>query len=141
MENILVIGCAGQIGSELVLALRKVYGDQHVFATDIKEPPRDVMESGPFQFLDVLDEKQLIHFVIRNKITQIYHLAAVLSGNAARIPLQAWDINMRSLLTVLDLAREVKIKKVFWPSSIAVFGPSTPKVNTPQFTVMKPPTV
>jgi nucleoside-diphosphate-sugar epimerase len=141
MEKILVIGCAGQIGSELVISLRKLYGSGNVFATDIKQPPQDVLDSGPFQILDVLDEKQLIHFVIRNNITQIYHLAAVLSGNAERIPLQAWDINMRSLLTVLDLAREVKLKKIFWPSSIAVFGPTTPRVNTPQFTVMEPTTV
>jgi len=141
MERILVIGAAGQIGSELTLALRKAYGDQNVFATDIKNPPADVMESGPFETLDVLDNSRLIHFVIRHKITQIYHLAAVLSGNAEKIPLQAWDINMRSLLTVLDLAREVKLHKLFWPSSIAVFGPSTPRVNTPQFTVMDPNTV
>lgn len=141
MERILVIGAAGQIGSELTLALRKVYGDQNVFATDIKNPPADVMESGPFETLDVLDNSRLIHFVIRHKITQIYHLAAVLSGNAEKIPLQAWDINMRSLLTVLDLAREVKLHRLFWPSSIAVFGPSTPRVNTPQFTVMDPNTV
>ncbi|HRY31380.1 MAG TPA: NAD-dependent epimerase/dehydratase family protein [Bacteroidales bacterium] len=141
MENILVIGASGQIGSELVMALRTQYGNEHVFATDIKPAPRDVMESGPFQVLDVLDEKQMVHFVIRNKITQIYHLAAVLSGNAERIPIQAWDINMRSLLNILDLAREVKVKKVFWPSSIAVFGPTTPRVNTPQFTVMEPTTV
>jgi len=141
MEKVLVIGCAGQIGSELVISLRKLYGSGNVFATDIKQPPLDVLESGPFQILDVLDEKQLIHFVIRNNITQIYHLAAVLSGNAERIPLQAWDINMRSLLTVLDLAREVKLKRLFWPSSIAVFGPTTPRVNTPQFTVMEPTTV
>ncbi|MHC1706691.1 MAG: NAD-dependent epimerase/dehydratase family protein [Bacteroidales bacterium] len=141
MENILVIGASGQIGSELVMALRNVYGSQNVFATDIKSAPQDVMESGPFQILDVLDEKQLIHFVIRNKITQIYHLAAVLSGNAEKIPIQAWDINMRSLLNILDLAREVKLKKLFWPSSIAVFGPTTPRVNTPQFTVMEPNTV
>lgn len=141
MERILVIGAAGQIGSELTLALRKVYGDQNVYATDIKNPPLDVIESGPFETLDVLDNSRLIHFVIRHKITQIYHLAAVLSGNAERIPLQAWDINMRSLLTVLDLAREVKLHKLFWPSSIAVFGPTTPRINTPQFTVMDPNTV
>lgn len=141
MEKILVIGAAGQIGSELTLALRKAYGDQNVFATDIKNPPKDVLESGPFETLDVLDNSRLIHFVIRHKITQIYHLAAVLSGNAEKIPLQAWDINMRSLLTVLDLAREVKLNKIFWPSSIAVFGPSTPRINTPQYTVMDPNTV
>ncbi len=141
MEKILVIGAAGQIGSELTLALRKVYGDANVFATDIKDAPKDIKRSGPFQIMDVMDDKRLIHFVIRYKITQIYLLAAVLSGNAERIPLQAWDINMKSLLNILDLAREVGIKKIFWPSSIAVYGPSTPKVNTPQLTIMEPSTV
>lgn len=142
MENILVIGAAGQIGSELVTGLRKKYGEGNVFATDIKQPPKDILKSGPFEILDVLDEKRLIHFVIRYKITQIYHLAAVLSGNAEKIPLQAWDINMKSVLNVLDLAKDVKdIKKVFWPSSIAVFGPTTPRFNTPQLTVMEPTTV
>ncbi|QQS52808.1 MAG: NAD-dependent epimerase/dehydratase family protein [Bacteroidota bacterium] len=142
MENILVIGAAGQIGSELTLALRKVHGNSHVFASDIKEAPEDVKESGPFQFLNVMDDKHLIHFVIRNKITQIYHLAAVLSGNAEKLPLQAWHINMASLLNVLEVAKMVdEVKKVFWPSSIAVFGPSTPKENTPQNTIMEPNTV
>ncbi|MEP7146940.1 MAG: NAD-dependent epimerase/dehydratase family protein [bacterium] len=141
MEKILVIGAAGQIGSELTLALRKIYGDANVFATDIKDAPMDIKNSGPFQLLDVMDEKRLIHFVIRYKITQIYLLAAVLSGNAERLPLQAWDINMRSLLNILDLAREVGIKKIFWPSSIAVFGLSTPRINTPQITIMEPTTV
>ncbi|HBH50147.1 MAG TPA: NAD-dependent epimerase, partial [Bacteroidales bacterium] len=142
MENILVIGASGQIGSELTLALRKIHGNNHVFATDIKEAPADVKESGPFQFLDVMDDKHLIHFVIRNKITQIYHLAAVLSSNAEKLPLQAWHINMSSLMNVLEVAKMVEeVKKVFWPSSIAVFGPSTPKENTPQNTIMEPNTV
>lgn len=141
MEKILVIGAAGQIGSELTFELRKVYGDSNVYATDIKDAPRDIKKSGPFQILDVLDEKRLIHFVIRYKITQIYLLAAVLSGNAEKLALQAWDINMKSLLNVLDLAREVGIKKVFWPSSIAVFGLSTPRVRTPQLTFTEPNTV
>jgi len=141
MEKILVIGAAGQIGSELTLALRNVYGDSNVYATDIKDAPKDIKKSGPFQLLDVMDDKRLIHFVIRYKITQIYLLAAVLSGNAERLPLQAWDINMRSLLNILDLAREVGIKKIFWPSSIAVFGQTTPKINTPQLTFTEPNTV
>lgn len=141
MEKILVIGAAGQIGSELTLALRKVYGNENVFATDIKDAPKDIKKSGPFQLLDVMDDKRLIHFVIRYNITQIYLLAAVLSGNAERLPLQAWDINMRSLLNILDLAREVGIKKIFWPSSIAVFGTTTPKIDTPQLTIMEPNTV
>lgn len=142
MDNILIIGAAGQIGSELTLALRKIYGEEHVFATDIRQASPDIVEGGPFQILDVMDNKRLIHFVIRNKITHIYHLAAVLSGNAERIPLQAWDINMASLMNILDLGKEVEeIKKIFWPSSIAVFGKTTPNENTPQLTIMEPTTV
>ncbi|TRZ64733.1 NAD-dependent epimerase/dehydratase family protein [bacterium] len=141
MDNILIIGASGQIGSELTMALRNAYGNDCAFATDIKQPPKDIIESGPFQILDVMNDKALIHFVIRHKITQIYHLAAVLSGNAEKLPLQAWEINMKSTLNILDLAKEVGIKKVFWPSSIAVFGHTTPKVNTPQLTVTEPNTV
>jgi nucleoside-diphosphate-sugar epimerase len=141
-ENIMVIGAAGQIGSELVMELRRIYGNDHVFATDIKQPPADILEAGPFQLLDVMDSKMLIHFVIRNKISQIYHLAAVLSGNAEKLPLQAWNINMESLMNVLELAKMFdEVKRIFWPSSIAVFGPTTPKLNTPQMTVMEPTTV
>ena len=141
-ENIMVIGAAGQIGSELVVELRKKYGNDHVFATDIKQPPADEVNEGPFQLLDVMDSKMLIHFVIRNKITQIYHLAAVLSGNAEKLPMQAWNINMDSLMNVLEVAKMFEeVKRIFWPSSIAVFGPTTPKVNTPQMTVMEPSTV
>lgn len=142
MENILIIGAAGQIGSELTMALREVHGNSHVYATDIKDAPDYIKESGPYQMLDVMDEKHLIHFMIRNKITQIYHLAAVLSGNAEKLPVQAWHINMNSLMNVLEIARLCdEVKKVFWPSSIAVFGPSTPKENTPQLTIMEPTTV
>ncbi len=141
MEKILVIGCSGQIGSELVLELRKMYGDNNVFATDIKNPNDEVRKSGPFQILDVLDFDNLLHFVVRHKITQIYNLAAVLSGNAEKIPLQAWDINMRALMNTLMAAQQSDAKKLFWPSSIAVFGPTTPRVNTPQLTVMEPNTV
>ncbi len=142
MERILIIGAAGQIGSELTLELRKRHGSDYVFATDIKEAGPDVMKSGPFQLLDVMDDKRLIHFVIRHKITQIYHLAAVLSGNAEKLPIQAWHINMNSLMNILEVARMCdEVKKVFWPSSIAVFGPTTPRINTPQLTVMEPTTV
>ncbi len=142
MERILIIGAAGQIGSELTVELRKIYGSDHVFATDIKEASRDIMEGGPFQLLDVMDDKRLIHFVIRHRITQIYHLAAVLSGNAEKLPTQAWHINMNSLMNILEVAKMVEeVKKVFWPSSIAVFGPTTPRINTPQLTVMEPTTV
>lgn len=142
MENILIIGASGQIGSELTLELRKIYGAGHVYATDIKDPSPDIRDGGPFQLLDVMDDKHLIHFVIRNKITQIYHLAAVLSGNAEKLPVQAWHINMNSLMNVLEIAKLVEdVKRVFWPSSIAVFGPSTPRRNTPQLTTMEPATV
>ncbi len=142
MDKILVIGAAGQIGSELVIELRKNYGHENVYATDIKQAPRDVAEGGPFQVLDVMDDKQLIHFIIRHRITQIYHLAAVLSGNAEKLPTQAWKINMDSLMNILEVAKMVEeVKKVFWPSSVAVFGPTTPRTNTPQLTVMEPVTV
>lgn len=141
MDNILVIGSSGQIGSELVMALRKAYGNDHVFATDIKQPTDEIRESGPFQILDVLDFKNLLHFLVRYNITQIYNLAAVLSGNAEKIPLQAWDINMKSLMNTLEAARQSDAKKVFWPSSIAVFGPTTPRHFTPQLTIMEPNTV
>lgn len=141
MERILIIGCSGQIGSELVLELRNIYGNSNVFATDIKNPPEEVLDSGPFQILDVLDYKNLLHFVVRHKITQIYNLAAVLSGNAEKIPLQAWEINMKALMNTLQAAQQSDAKKLFWPSSIAVFGPTTPRYNTPQLTVMEPNTV
>jgi len=142
MEKILVIGAAGQIGSELVTALRRIHGNENVFATDIRDVSSDMEQDGPSAILDVMDDKRLIHFVIRHKITQIYHLAAVLSGNAEKLPTQAWHINMESLMNILDLAKVVEdVKKVFWPSSIAVFGPTTPRKNTPQLTITEPSTV
>jgi nucleoside-diphosphate-sugar epimerase len=141
MEKILVIGCSGQIGSELTLELRKKYGNSNVIATDIRPAPQEIAESGKFEILDVLDISKLQLILEHEKITQIYHLAAILSGNAEKRPLASWEINMKSLLNVLELARELKISKVFWPSSIAVFGPSTPRYNTPQFTIMEPNTV
>jgi nucleoside-diphosphate-sugar epimerase len=141
MEKILVIGCSGQIGSELTLELRKLYGNANVIATDIRPAPADVLESGPFEILDVLDISKLQLILEHEKITQVYHLAAILSGNAEKRPLPSWDINMRSLMNILELSKEVQIKKVFWPSSIAVFGPTTPRFDTPQYTVMEPNTV
>lgn len=141
MEKILVIGCAGQIGSELTLELRKIYGDSNVVASDIKPSEKDIMDGGPYEILDVLDTHRLFGTVTRNKITQIYHLAAILSGHAEKKPLTSWNINMNSLMNVLEIGREVGLKRIFWPSSIAVFGPTTPRNNTPQFTVMEPNTV
>ncbi|MFA8450530.1 MAG: NAD-dependent epimerase/dehydratase family protein [Bacteroidales bacterium] len=141
MEKILVIGCSGQIGSDLTVELRKRYGSDNVFATDIKEPFEDVKNGGPFAILDALSFDGLLSFVQENEITQIYNLAAILSGNAEKMPLKAWDINMQALMNMLEVARQTKAKKVFWPSSIAVFGPSTPRHQTPQDCVMDPNTV
>jgi nucleoside-diphosphate-sugar epimerase len=141
MEKILVIGCSGQIGSELTLELRNRYGNQNVIATDIRPAPAEIAETGKFEILDVMDTAKLQLILEHEKITQVYHLAAILSGNAEKRPLASWDINMKSLINVLELARELKIKKVFWPSSIAVFGPTTPRYNTPQYTIMEPNTV
>jgi len=137
----LVIGCSGQIGSELTLELRKGYGNSNVIATDIRPAPAEISGSGPFEILDVLDASKLQLILEHEKITQVYHLAAILSGNAEKRPLPSWDINMRSLMNVLELARELKLKKIFWPSSIAVFGPTTPRFDTPQYTIMEPNTV
>ncbi|OFY47696.1 MAG: NAD-dependent epimerase [Bacteroidetes bacterium GWF2_41_31] len=141
MEKILVIGCSGQIGSELVMALRSKYGNENVYATDIKYPTDEVRDSGPGQILDVLDFQNLLHYIVRNNITQVYNLAAVLSGNAEKIPLQAWDINMKALINTILAAQQSDAKKLFWPSSIAVFGPTTPRNLTPQLTIMEPNTV
>nr|5Z75_A Chain A, Artificial L-threonine 3-dehydrogenase [synthetic construct]5Z75_B Chain B, Artificial L-threonine 3-dehydrogenase [synthetic construct]5Z75_C Chain C, Artificial L-threonine 3-dehydrogenase [synthetic construct]5Z75_D Chain D, Artificial L-threonine 3-dehydrogenase [synthetic construct] len=138
MMKILVIGACGQIGTELTVALREIYGNENVVASDIREPNE---ESGPFEKLDVMDKERLEEIVEKHKITQVYHLAAILSATGEKNPLFAWDLNMNSLLNVLELAREGKIDKIFWPSSIAVFGPTTPKENTPQHTVMDPSTV
>jgi len=141
MKNILVIGASGQIGSDLVLELRNKFGSKNIIASDIKEPIADVLNEGPFVKLDVLDKSALETIVDKYQITEIYHLAAILSGNAEKNPAWAWDINMRSLFNVLDIAKEKKLNKIFWPSSIAVFGPSTSKTNTPQNDIMDPNTV
>ncbi len=140
-ECILIIGANGQIGSELTMALRKAYGSSQVVASDIKTPGKELKNSGPFEMLDVGDRNALHDVVRQYGITQIYHLAAVLSATAEQNPHFAWDINMRGLLNVLEIAVERKLNRVFWPSSIAVFGPGTPTENTPQSTIMDPGTV
>jgi len=140
-ETILVIGSAGQIGSDLVLELRKIYGDNHVVASDIRDASYEVMEGGPFIQLDVMDELKLNEIVREFKVTQIYLLAAILSATAERNIELGWRLNMRSLSHVLDLARFGKIKKLYWPSSIAVFGQTTPSIQTPQHTITEPSTV
>tara|TARA_B100000768_G_scaffold41152_1_gene40041 strand:- start:4705 stop:5673 length:969 start_codon:yes stop_codon:yes gene_type:complete len=140
-DNILVVGSSGQIGSELVLELRKSYGEDHVIASDIVESSVEVMNFGQFEILDITDNEKLLRIVKKHNISQIYLLAAILSANAEKNINHAWDLNMRSLFNVLNLAKEKIIKKIFWPSSIAVFGPTTPKQLTPQYTVTEPNTV
>lgn len=140
-ERILVIGACGQIGTELTLKLRELYGDENVIASDIRNGNSDLMNSGPFEILDAKDEEAIKAIVAKYEIDQVYLMAAMLSATAEKIPMAAWDLNMDSLFHILNLAKDKKISKVFWPSSIAVFGKTTPKDNTPQTTVMEPSTV
>ena len=140
-ESILIIGSSGQIGTELVMELRSMYGNNNVIASDIRPSSREVMQSGPFEKLDIMDEKLLRDIVKKYKITQVYLLAALLSATAEKNIELGWSLNMRSHSHVLDLAKDGLIKKIFWPSSIAVFGPTSPMENTPQYTVMEPNTV
>jgi nucleoside-diphosphate-sugar epimerase len=140
-DTILIIGASGQIGTELVITLRKIYGDANVVATDIRPMANEELSSGPFEVLDIMDQKNLFDIVKKYKVTQVYLLAALLSATAEKNIELGWSLNMRSLSHVLDLAREKHIKKVYWPSSIAVFGPSTPSILTPQRTIMEPNTV
>lgn len=140
-EKILVIGAAGQIGTELVLELRLRYGSENIVASDIKTPNYDVIEGGIFEFLDVLDEKALLKIVQKHNIKQVYQLAALLSATAEQNPMFAWKLNMDGLFNVLNLAKEKIIDKIFWPSSIAVFGPTTPRKETPQITITEPSSV
>lgn len=142
MQNpkILVIGAGGQLGSELTQALWNRYDKQNIIATDIKDPG-GILTQGNFEILDVLNKKHLSEFIRKNSVTQIYHLAAVLSATGEKNPAFAWHLNMDGLIHVLDAAVEFRIEKIYWPSSIAVFGPNTPKVNTPQDTIMDPTTI
>ena len=140
-DTILLIGASGQIGTDLTMSLRTIYGASHVVASDIKSASREVMESGPFEQLDIMDPVRLNEIVFKYKVTQVYLLAALLSATAEKNIELGWALNMKSLSHVLDLARHGKVKKVYWPSSIAVFGPTTPSINTPQHTIMDPNTV
>ncbi len=134
----LIIGASGQIGIELTLELRKQRGNENVIATDLRKPEDAEFDDGPFEVLDVLNKSEIERIVTENKVTEVYLLAALLSATSEKRPDLAWDLNMNGLFNVLNLAKEGKIKKVFWPSSIAVFGPSTPKEQTPQYTIMEP---
>ena len=139
--KILIIGACGQIGTELTHKLREIYGTANVIASDIRKLNTDVVTSGPFEVVNALDFNQIEHLVEKYNIEEVYLMAALLSATAEKNPAFAWDLNMNSLFHVLNLAKAKKIKKIFWPSSIAVFGPTTPKEQTPQFTIMEPSTV
>jgi nucleoside-diphosphate-sugar epimerase len=136
-KRILVIGAGGQVGQELVHNLRQKHGAERVVSSDI----RDFGDKGPFEILNALDKDRLFEIVKQYKITEVYHLAALLSATAEKQIAFAWDLNMNSLFHVLNLAKDGHIKRVFWPSSIAVFGPNTPRDMTPQHTTTDPSTV
>lgn len=140
-DVILVIGSSGQIGTDLVIELRKIHGSANVIASDIKKSCEEVMDTGPFEILDILDEKKLRKIIKKHSVTQVYLLAALLSARAEKEIELGWKLNIRSHSNVLELAKDKLIKKIFWPSSIAIFGPSSPKKNTPQHTIMEPNTV
>jgi len=137
-DKILIVGSQGQIGLELTQELRAIYGNDNVIASDVKAPEQS---NGPFETLDVMDKNRLDEIFKQHNVTQVYLLAALLSATAEKNPRFAWDLNMEGLFNVLNAAKEGVLKKVYWPSSIAVFGPTTPKKNTPQYTVMEPNTI
>jgi nucleoside-diphosphate-sugar epimerase len=139
--KILIIGACGQIGTELTKKLRSMYGVDNVIASDIRKLNIDIVNEGIFEVVNALDYNQIEHLVEQYQITDVYLMAALLSATAEKNPAFAWDLNMNSLFHVLNLAKAKKIKKIFWPSSIAVFGPTTPRNNTPQYTIMEPTTV
>lgn len=140
-DRILVIGACGQIGVELTLELRKIYGGANVVASDLREENPLLKGTGPYVSLDVMNKEMLHVQVIRQNITQIYLLAAILSATGEKNPHLAWSLNMQSLLNVLEIAKDENIRKIYWPSSIAVFGPTSPKINCPQQTIIEPTTV
>ena len=140
-ERILILGACGQIGTELTHKLRSMYGNDAVIASDIREPAAGTSNVAPFEILDAANKEAILKVVQKYQVTQVYLLAAMLSVTAEKYPEKAWNLNMTSILAVLDLAKEKHIQKIYWPSSIAVFGPTTPKINTRQKTIMEPSTV
>lgn len=140
MDKILIIGACGQLGTELTLKLRELKGTENVIASDLLDEPVDLLKDGPYEKLNIMNKESFQMILENHKINQIYHLAAVLSAKGEQNPHFAWQLNMESLLTVLEAGKE-QVAKIYWPSSIAVFGPDTPKENTPQNTVMSPSTV
>jgi len=140
-SRILVIGACGQIGSELTYKLRQIYGNENVIASDINYGNLELVNSGIFEIVDVTDTSSLKVCVEKHHIDTVYLMAAMLSAIGEKYPMKAWNLNTNSLFNVLNLAKNKFIKRIFWPSSIAVFGPTTPKQNTPQFTITEPTTV
>ncbi|MCB0700283.1 MAG: NAD-dependent epimerase/dehydratase family protein [Chitinophagales bacterium] len=140
-EKILILGACGQIGVELTLALRKLYGESNVFATDIREEHELLRGTGPYSVLDAMDGAAITEFIKKEGVTQVYLLAALLSATGEKNPKKAWDINMQSLLQLLDISVQEKLNKIYWPSSIAIFGATTPKQGTAQKTIVEPGTV
>ncbi|MFL9844171.1 L-threonine 3-dehydrogenase [Flavobacterium rhizosphaerae] len=141
MARALIIGACGQIGTELTKKLRSLYGKEAIIASDVRKGDPAFVNSGPFEVVNALDFNQVENLIEKHAIKEVYLMAALLSATAEKNPAFAWDLNMNSLFHVLNLAKAEKIEKIFWPSSIAVFGPTTPKKNTPQTTVMEPSTV
>jgi nucleoside-diphosphate-sugar epimerase len=140
-QKTLILGACGQIGTELTMALRALYGGEQVVASDIRKGEEDLVAGGPFEILDATNLHALEEVIMHYEIDTVYLMAAMLSATAEKFPMKAWDLNMNSLFNVLNLAKEKKINRVFWPSSIAVFGPNTAKENTPQHSIMEPSTV
>lgn len=140
-NKILIIGAGGQIGTELVLALRKMKGEENVIAADLRDECPEPIKNGPYVKMDALDREAVRSYIINEGVREVYLLAALLSATAEKNPEFAWKLNMEGLFTILDLGKEKYLDKIFWPSSIAVFGPTTPRTNTPQRTVMEPTTV
>ncbi|MGB1307307.1 MAG: NAD-dependent epimerase/dehydratase family protein [Oceanihabitans sp.] len=140
-SKILIIGACGQIGSELTYKLREIYGVENVIASDINTRKLDLVNSGPFEIIDAKNYNAIKDCCKNNNVKTVYLMAALLSATGEKYPMEAWDLNMNSLFHVLNIAKEKIIDKIFWPSSIAVFGPTTPKEQTPQHTIMEPTTV
>ncbi|MDN3491718.1 NAD-dependent epimerase/dehydratase family protein [Winogradskyella bathintestinalis] len=140
-SKILIIGACGQIGTELTLKLREIHGVDNVIASDINTRKLDLVNAGPFVILDAKNFNAIKDCCINHNVDTVYLMAALLSATGEKYPMEAWDLNMNSLFHVLNLAKVGQIKKVFWPSSIAVFGPTTPRENTPQHTICEPTTV
>jgi len=141
MKRIMLTGAAGQIGTELAAALRQKFGADNVLATDITEPAESVKNSGPFEFLDVTRREALDRVIRKHRIDTVYHMAAILSASGEKNPQLAWDVNMNGTYNILEVGRELGLVRIFYPSSIAAFGPDTPVQNTPQDTILRPRTI